>query len=384
MLASKRLAFDPIWLPSGSGNNRGILDRARMATSTTKVRKPRKNQLVVRRGAMPPAAQVMHFSPDDWEKFIEAACVLRPLRGGARYVQVKQLGGAGDGGRDIEARLIQPLQQDGWDLFQAKHYDHGLTPGDAFPELAKFFRNLAAGTYPRPKHYRFCSPKNAGVTLHDLLADPARMKGQFLRDWAAGDRGLKAAELTPAVAAAATAFDFSRISECLVRDLLAWHALDQRAHFERFGIESERGADPTMPSAPALHEQVYIEELIRVYSEHNASSMSLADVEAAPGYSDDFQSQRAAFYCAEGLKRFSRDLYTEDEFDRLLSMVLSGIRPSVNSVVHKTGMDRLSVAINTVSRLGVTDSKLSTRLRGGDLPGTCHHLVNENRIRWVK
>lgn len=355
-----------------------------MATTTTKVRKQRKNQLVVRQGAMPPAAQVMHFSPDEWEKFIEEACVLRLLRGGGRYVQVKQLGGAGDGGRDIEARRIQPLQPDGWDLFQAKHYDHGLTPGNAFPELAKFFRNLSMGMYPRPKHYYFCSPKNAGVTLHDMLADPARMKTEFLRDWASGEKGLKPADLTPAVIAAATAFDFSRIRECLVRELLAWHALDQRAHFERFGIETERGADPAMPIAPALHEQAYIEELIRVYSEHSATVMTLSDVEKTSGYSDDFQSQRAAFYCAEGLKRFSRDLYTEDEFDRLLVMVLSGIRPSVNSVIHKTGMDRLTVAINTVSKLGVTDSKLSTRLRGGDLPGTCHHLVNENKIKWVK
>lgn len=333
---------------------------------------------------MPPAAQVMHFSPDDWERFIEAACLLRPSRGEPHYVQVKQLGGAGDGGRDIEARLMQPLQQDGWDLFQGKHYDHGLTPGDAFPELAKFFKHLTFGTYPRPRHYYFCSPKNAGVTLHDLLADPVRMKEQFLKDWAEGDRGLKAVDMTAAVGAVVSAFDFSRIRECLVRDLLGWHGLDQRAHFERFGIETERGADPTMPSAPALHEQVYVEELIRVYSEHSSAVMTLADVEAAPGYADDFQSQRASFYCAEGLKRFSRDLYTEDEFDRLLSMVLSGIRPSVNSVVHKTGMDRLTVAISTVSKLGVTDSKLSTRLRGGDLPGACHHLVNENKIRWVK
>lgn len=355
-----------------------------MASTTTKVRKPGKNQFVIKHGAMPPVAQVMHFSPDQWEKFIEEACVLMPLRGGGRYVQVKQLGGAGDGGRDIEARRIQPLQADGWDLFQAKHYDQGLTPRAAFIELAKFFKNLTAGMYPRPKHYYFCSPKNAGVTLHDLLADPTRMKAEFLREWAAGEKGLKPDELTPEVRATVTEFKFCRIRERLVRELLASHALDSRAHFERFGIESERGSDPMIPSSPALHEQAYIEELIRVYSEYSGTVMTFSDIAMSPKYSDDFQAHRAVFYCAEGLKRFSRDLYTEDEFDRLLGMVLSGIRPSVNSVIHKTGMDRLLVAITTVSKLGISDSKLSTRLRGGDLPGTCHHLVNENKIKWVK
>ena len=357
-----------------------------MVASATKARKPRKNQFVVRRGSMPPAAQVMHFSSEQWEEFIERACIYRPLDADARYSQVKRLGGAGDAGRDIEARLVPTLQQDGWDLFQAKHYDHRLAPGDVFTELAKFFTHLSSGTYPCPRYYYFCSPQNAGSGLHDLLADPDGLKTQLVRDWKAGERGLKkqVADLTPQVTAVVEAFDFGRIKECLVRDLLTWHESDRAAHFELFGIEPERGDDPDMPVAPTQHEQVYVEELIRVYNEHGDRLMTRSEIEIASAYSQHFQSQRAVFYCAEGLKRFSRDLYTEDEFDRLLSMVLTGIRPIIHSPRHKNGMDRLEVAMSTVSSLALSDSKLSSRLRGGDLPGTCHHLANEEKIKWVK
>ncbi|MFM0069290.1 ABC-three component system protein [Paraburkholderia aspalathi] len=73
-------------------------------------------------------------------------------------------------------------------------------------------------------------------------------------------------------------------------------------------------------------------------------------------YADHFTDCRVEFYCAEGLKRFSRDLFEHDEFATLLDMVLKGVRTAVSSPRH----------------------------RAGDLPGTCHHLVNEKKLRWVK
>ncbi len=355
-----------------------------MIKNTKKARKPRKNQFVVRQGAMPPSAQVMHFSPEQWEGFIERACEFRRQNSENVYVQVKRIGGSGDAGRDIEARLVPTLEIDCWDLYQAKHYDHCLNPSDVFTELAKFFKHLSAGTYPRPRVYYLCSPQNAGPKLHDMLASPIKLKEELLKAWETGGSGLKAqvVELTSDVRTLVSNFDFSRIQECLVRDLLAWHEIDQKAHFELFGIEPERGDDPELPPAPLQNEQVYIEELIRVYGEGNPTTLTLEDLDDA--FLDHFQSQRASFYCAEGLKRFSRDLYTENEFDSLLSMILSGIRPSISSPSLKTGMSRLDEAIKSVSTIQLSDSKLSTRLRGGDLPGTCHHLVNEKKIRWVK
>lgn len=327
----------------------------------------------------------MHLSHNQWEEFIETACLYRQTNGNY-YVQVKRLGNAGDAGRDIEARLVDELRKDLWDLYQAKHYDHRLTPGDTFGELAKFFTNLTAGVFPAPRCYFFCSPQNAGPDLHDLFAKPKDLKTRFINDWKNGETGLKewAKKLTPDVERVVAAFDFSRIRECLVRDLIKWHAYDQAAHFKLFGIEPERGDDPSVPVVPASDELAYIEELLRVYAEDAKTAITLDEVGRSEDYAEHLSAARVAFYCAEGLKRFSRDLYSDDEFGRLLNMVLAGIRPSVSSPKHKTGFDRLDKALDLAATMNVSESKLSPRIRGGDLPGTCHHLVNENRIRWVR
>ncbi len=356
-----------------------------MSTKVTTRRNRRRNRFVVRRGALPPAAQVMHFSPDQWEQFIEVACLHR-LLGKKRYVQVKRLGNAGDAGRDVEARRVAELLPEQWDLYQGKHYDHPLTPADAFNELAKFFTNLVAGVFPIPKYYYFCSPLNAGPDLHDLLAKPDEFKNRFIADWSVGKTGLKdrMSAFTPEVRARIEGFDFGKIRECLVRDLIKWHSEDQAQHFELFGIEPERGDDPEIPTTPTSDELVYITELLRAYSEDCNKNIALEDIARSSEYAEHFSDSRAIFYCAEGLKRFSRDLYPEDEFGHLLKMVLAGIRPIVSNPKLKTGLERLTEAVQAVSGLRVTESRLSSRLRGGDLPGTCHHLVNEKKLRWVR
>ena len=357
-----------------------------MATSATAPRKPRKNRFEVKRGVVPPSSLVLHFSPDQWEKFIEEACRQRPLRNGESYAVVKQLGGAGDGGRDVEARLVPALTPGRWDLYQAKHYSAGLAPSDFFSELAKFFLQLVAGTYPPPRHYLLCAPRGVGNDLHNLLSNPAQFKTRFLDDWATGKTGLqgRGAELTQSVRDLIAAFDFSTIIECQLRDLLAWHQLNRAKHFELFGIEAARGDDPAAPALPTTAEQAYVEELRRLYEEHAGQPMTLQQVLQEQRYDEHLQGHRALFYCAEGLKMFSRDLYGEEEFSSLLEMVQVGIRSSVNSLKHKTGEERLDAGVSMATALKVNDSVLAPRLRAGDLPGTCHHLANQGKLKWVK
>ncbi|MEX3954155.1 ABC-three component system protein [Paraburkholderia sp. EG287B] len=325
------------------------------------------------------------MSPDQWEKFIEAACVCRIFDNGTKYFAVKQMGGAGDGGRDVEARLEERLAKHSWDLYQAKHYDHPLSPTDVFKELVKVFKNIDNGTYPVPRTYYLCAPQGVGPDLHNLLADAAKFKSRFLADWEGEKTGLQGRgdELTASVRAIVENFDFESIVECQTRTLLGWHEHDRKAHFELFGIEPVRGDDPLAPVAPDIKEQVYVEQLLRVYGELAGAAITLDELMQSE-HEEHFQSHRATFYCAEGLKTFSRDLYGEEEFDLLLDMVHAGIRSKVTSPRHRSGLDRLEAGTDGAQALTVNDSVLAPKLRPGDLPGTCHHLANAKRLQWVK
>lgn len=350
-----------------------------------KLKKPKPNRLVVKRGTVPPSVFLHTVSDKKWEEFIAAACRQRTI-GTGKYVSVKVLGNAGDKGRDVEARLQTDLVSNGWDLYQAKHYEHRLTPGNAYPELVKFFGHLRAKSFPVPRKYYFCAPKNAGPDLHDLLANPDELRATLLKAWKDGSHGLKdhVTKLTPEMEAFINAFDFKRFEECQVVDLLDWHAQDASEHCALFGIEPERGDDPAVPTHAQPHEMTYVEELIRAYSEADGVPMDLAKVQADEVYREHLAAAREVFYAAEGLKRFSRDIYIDDEFGKLLEMVMNGIRLKVRSPLLKAGLQRHDAAIDAAQGLAVTDSVLHTRLRGGDLPGTCHHLVNEKRFTWVR
>lgn len=356
-----------------------------MSSKANSTKQARINQLVVRTGALPPSVQVQHLEPGQWEKFIESSCVVS-LEPDRTYVRVKRLGGAGDAGRDVEARLADALVEEQWDLYQAKHYKNPLTPSDLFPELVKFFRHLTIKTYPVPRYYFICSPQNAGPDLHDLLEKPAELKKRLIEDWKTEKTGLKGQSkwLTADVLAFVQNFDFTKFREMLVRNLLQWHETDTKAHYEMFGIEPERGDDPGVPMTPTAEEQAYVSELVKAYGEDAASTLSVSDVVTSKDYADHFASCRAEFYCAEGLKRFSRDLFPEDEFGRLLEMIYPSARRSASSPRHKTGLERLDATLSSISALPFTDSRLYPRLRGGDIPGACHHLVNESKIKWVK
>ena len=89
-----------------------------METNPTRKSK-RSNRFAVKRGVIPPSSQILLIHADQWEKLIEDACRNRLLDSDKQYVFVKQLGGAGDGGRDVEARLTCDLAEHQWDLFQA-------------------------------------------------------------------------------------------------------------------------------------------------------------------------------------------------------------------------------------------------------------------------
>jgi len=332
----------------------------------------------------PPSRLVQLFSPDEWEAFVEEACLCR-CGEGKQYVAVRKLGGPGDAGRDIEALLSAPRLEDTWDLYQGKHYQSTISRSAFYPELAKFFRHVFIGTYPEPRTYFLCAPKNCGPELYDLLHEPQRFKDDFLAAAREGEAGLKdiGPAMDPKLVLFIQNFDFSKIKEYQTRDLITLHSENAAAHYKLFGVEPPRPADPGAPSVPSAIEDEYVRQLVLAYEEHAGRKFAVQEIISDDEYSDHFQGCRQEFYCAEGLRLFSRDVF-KGEFDRLLENMHVGLKRAVSSPRLKTGMERLDHALQLAPTLPVTDSLLANRLRPGDLPGTCHHLANVRKLKWVK
>lgn len=346
----------------------------------------RKKELKMSIARYPPSSLVQLLSPEEWEGFIEDCCRVN-MGEGKKYKFVQKLGGAGDAGRDIEARFTIALEKNQWDLYQAKRYGSAIGESILYPELAKVMYHIGCGTYPEPRTYYVCAPKNTTPTLHDLIANPDKLKEKFLGSWRSEKKSkgidIKKFPFSGSTSKIALSFDYSKIKECLVKDLIDLHSQDLSAHETLFGVEHSRGENPPTPQLPTTNELVYVNQLLKVYSEHSGNSLTLDDVIKSAIYKDHLGGCRGEFYSAEGLKRFSRDILP-GEFESLQESVLSGIKRISSSPIHKNSMEKLEAVLDTASNLQISDNPLSRRLLPADLPGTCHQLVNEEKLKWVK
>ena len=347
------------------------------------MRSRKKNQKI-NHAKYPPSSLVQLLSPEDWESFIEDCCRVN-MGAGKKYKFVQRIGGAGDAGRDIEARYSNELKENEWDLYQAKRYTSAVGESVLYPELAKVMHHICCGTYPAPRTYYVCAPKNTSPKLHDLIANPAQLKEKFLLSWKECKNGIdiKKFPLVEATLRIVQDFDYSKIREFPVKDLIDLHSQNFAAHETLFGVVCARGDNPETPTTPSSNELVYINQLIKVYSEHAGREFVLDETLTSDVYSEHLSGCRGEFYSAEGLKRFSRDVLP-GEFERLLTSVLKGVKRTSASPTHKNSMEKLESVLETASKLQIADNPLSRRLLPADLPGACHQLVNEEKLKWVK
>lgn len=347
--------------------------------------KIRKVKQTINQSKFPPSSLVQVLDPDAWENFIEDCCRIQKEMG-EKYVYVQKLGGAGDAGRDVEARYVSDLLEKEWDLYQGKHYQKAIGESILYPELVKVFHHIKLGTYPAPNNYYVCAPRNTTPKLHDLIAKPHQLKENFLKAWKEAKHGISLSKFPfdDSVKVIVEMFDFSSIREYPVKDLIAIHQKDTTRHALLFGVEPAREENGEIPLLPADHEQTYLQEILNAYKENDiVSKLTLSDAFSSPEYGEHLNACRTEFYSADGLKRFSQEIYP-GEFDKLLSEVHSGIKRLISNPKFDNGMDRMDAVLDYAGKMNVSANPLSKQMYPADLPGTCHHLVNGGKIKWVK
>lgn len=315
-----------------------------------------------------------------WEDFIED-CVIE-LKNKENYKNIIKLGGAGDKGRDICAYLeVNSANENTWDLYQAKYYNsESMNPTNFYPELAKFFDMLISGEYTKPRKYYLCALK-IGSTLHDLFMESENFKTHFLEKIEKNNGVFSNYTVKAEINAFkkfVKDFNFTIFHYFLPKDLIAIHSTSPK-HWEKFGELPRRGEDPALPISHENFEEIYINELLALYNSITKGDFTLDTL--AERHKKHLNAQRKVFFMAEGLKRFSRDKIP-NAFDDLLKDLLTSIEVILFNI-YQNNMEKHIKIIEHVNSCNVSNNPLSLRLKSGDLAGCCHHLVNDQKLKWV-
>lgn len=332
---------------------------------------------------IPKAKRVAIFSPEEWEEFIEEwASSLK-----ASYPKVRRFGGAGDLGVDI-AGFCSTLGFSGeWDNFQCKRYDAPLRPSDIWVEIGKIIYYSFIGEYKPPRRHFFVCSKGVGTTLEKLLNRSHTLKAKAAENWEGhclhGITSTKPVALEGALKAYFDAFDFSIFSSRSLVELIEQH-FTTPFHTVRFGGGlPARLASESPPDIPREHESRYIRQMLDAYGDHLGASLHDATVlETNPPLKRDYLRQRERFYHAESLKNFARDNVPEGTFDALQEEIYQGV-VDICENPHPDGLDRMRATMAQAASISAASNPLFKAVKTQDRQGICHHLANDDRLRWV-
>jgi hypothetical protein len=327
-----------------------------------------------------PKKRLMLYSSDDWEEFIlEWLTVMA-----GEYKRVLRFGGTGDKGVDVAGFADDDGFAGEWDLYQAKHYDHSLTPANVFPEILKLLVNLCEGIFSqRPRRYYFCAPRGCGTSLGRLLNDAPQLKAKFLVWLDSSDKTGFTFEQVSSVKLFANTFDFSVFRDTSVDEMIAKHS-SSPYHLARFGAAHMplREAAGAPPGKIQLEEMRYVEQLAEVYShEWPTEGITSESVGENKMSSKPFQRQRVRFYSAESLRRYARDSTPDGTFEALRSDMLDGVIDTAEGL-HGSPLARMNAVFEVAGGLDLRNHVLVKVLNQSDRKGICHQLANDDEIVW--
>lgn len=305
-----------------------------------------------------------------------------------KYEKTKALGGSGDKGRDICA--YTDLQNQYFDLFQCKHYANKLSFSMVSLEFGKLIYYTYNKDYPTPQKYYFVSPLGMSSSLWDLITiNHNELKSKILACW---DKDIKK-KITKSASISMddkledyiNNFDFSIFSSLEPLEFI--EQFRQTPYFApRFGggLQKERNVSPIISTEIKEHEVNYVKQLFEAYSDYKKELyLSITDLEKEKDLESHFHRSRNCFYLAETLEQFSRDnIPTHDAFKELKDEVLEQVIDICNQN-YTDGYCRLIATTTAAKQTDYASNALFSEIKAQDKTGICHHLANEDILKWV-
>jgi hypothetical protein len=326
--------------------------------------------------------ELRNYSNVEWELFVEEWC-----RGLAkRYAEVKRFGGPGDLGRDVVG-FVDAAKFDGlWDNYQCKHLEKQLTPASAGLEIAKIIYHSFAGEFTPPRRMYFCCPRDVSMDLANLLGSPTKLRDYVLAHWDSGyAKSISAAtqlKLAGSLLTWVSGYDYTIFGWYQTSEMMNDHR--KTAHWAtRFGGLLPPPPDVEVPHEVQPVESKYVAQLLKVYAEQQGCVFTkTAELTGYAQWRRDFDEQRERFYCAESFNRAYRDETPEGTIEQFVDDIHDSVKPiATNS--HASGYQRMNSCLAQAAGVQ-TGGILAQHARPKIKQGVCHHLVNDERIYWLK
>jgi hypothetical protein len=338
----------------------------------------------VSRSVLTPPQVIQHFSADEWEAFVlEALGASEP-----KYARIERRGGAGDKGRDVIACTADTPQAGPIDLYQCKAYGKALGLSDVWTEFGKLCVFTHRGDFPVPRRYRFAAPHGVTTPLGNLLDRPVELRTKLIENWAAQCEAKvsqgQTFPLTGDLKTYVEQFDFSIVHYRSVSELLDLHRKTTHWHVRFKRDYPARPKADMPPPDPQPHEMRYVRQLLDAYGQHTGTA--LADITALGAHStlsQHFNGCRTDFFMADGLNRFYRDAQFPGAFEHVKGQVEQGIRNTVLKP-HQDGYHRVCAVLEQAAGLPLAKTEYDYCVEAGDKQGICHHLANDDKLKWVQ
>lgn len=301
-----------------------------------------------------------------------------------RHARIEKYAGSGDQGLDVVA-FESANQDDPWDSYQCKHYDHPIEPGEIWVELGKLVFYTFIGEYSVPRRYHLVAPQGVGTALSKLLHKPNLVRSDLLAQWEKKCRKkittTRDIALDEALKKHIDGFDFGIVTAVSPHTIIS--DLRNTPGFTTYfgGGLPERLPVPTPPSDPAPNETNYVRALLDAYEERLGITLTTPKDVQHPDLGDHFTRSRREFYSAESLREFSRDNVQPGTFESLLEEVHCGV-VDVEQAQHRDAYERVLAVVKQAKVLQFTANALMVRTYTTDKGGMCHQLANEQKLRW--
>jgi hypothetical protein len=333
-----------------------------------------------------PLTRIFTYDSAEWEKFIDewVSHCLKP-----DYVKVARFSGANDRGIDIAGFADADALIGVWDSYQCKHYQSGITPSEAWPEIGKILWHSFNGHYKPPRAYYFVAPRDTGTTLTQFLSNTPLLKKELLAAWAKNVEtnitSKVAVKLEGDFAQYVDKFDFSIFKRISPREIVEQHR-NSPYFIPRFG-----GGLPPRPAPGSPPSEIdgdiesgYVTKLLDAYADHTKEPVGdIAALKKWKALNEHFHRERESFYHAESLRVFVRDKVEPGTFEGLQDEIYHGVVDTCDGD-HADGFERVKAVTALASNLALDAHPLGPAAFVRDRRGICHQLANEDRLKWTK